>query len=874
MPAKQSIIRKVTHLSKRARSGVLVLLGLLVGNLALTPADATVGSISLSTNFAVAAPDYAGEVLSDSWDFSNAEDFNTIDNVSSGGTSNMSISGGTLSLDASAGGWLTIAGAQVTGALPMDRDLSLYPIDPSRYNHISFQMFSSVEAPAGVFWYNCPTLFPECQGGFPFLAKAGWNTYELPIAPGFAGAPLPWAGNITGLRIIPISTSAARVSFDWIRLHQAGSPVTLTVPSSTSGTLNVYWDADRDMANNTGSNPAWGLVTSISSPSTSNSVSFPADAFPQGNYSFYATQGGSNSGYSAELTIDGAPQPLVINPDRKGGADYATVIRGDAWDFAQATDVAALHNVYGTANGNTFDGATYGPGANDPMLWMKLGAPIDGSRFHRLTFRAGFDGPFGLADAPGGGMNARVIWSNAGAPHAWQDSDDIIVYPGWKEYTLELATDPPTAVNEPNRPFNMGWAGQMITDFRWDPHEDPGGRAFSIDEIRLAEDDKGIGNYAIEFQDNNWEAGTTADIYVDSDSNGFNGTKIASNVGVGPGVNTYNWSGTSFPPGKYWVYIVMNDGTGSDGSYSTGPVQMSPTETDVYPGFMGGGTVASGDLNGDGKDESITGAGMGGGPHIRTFDKAGNPGASFFAYAEGFRGGVAVAAGDINGDGRAEIITGAGWGGGPHVKIFSGGGDELGGFFAFDPAFTGGVTVGTADVDGNGVDEILVGAGPGGGPHVRVLRADGSELSSFFPFPEGFRGGVTVAGGDLNGDGRDEIIAGAGHGGGPHVRAVDLNGNEFANFFAYPEGFRGGVLVGAGDFDGDGRDDLITGAGYGGGAHVIVHLATGAKIGAFPYSHFGGVLVGAGDGDGDGKAEVVTMPGPGTEPYLYRYRPL
>ncbi|MGK2956856.1 MAG: hypothetical protein ACSLFB_00320 [Acidimicrobiales bacterium] len=863
-----------TNKSKRLRVVGVGILGLLAGLLPMEmTASAAVTSITLSTSSVAESPDYAGEVMSDSWDFSNQEDFWTIDKVASGGTTNMSINGGLLSLDANAGGWLTLAGAQVTGHVPLDRDLSYFPIDPARYNRVSFRMFSNVEGPAGVFWYNCPTLFPECQGGFPFLAKVGWHSYDFPMTPGFAAAAQPWSGNITGLRLIPMGASAAHIALDWVRLHQSQTPVTLTVAANASSALSVYWDADKDMGNNNADNPGWGLVTSIASPTGSNAVSFPAAAYPQGSYSFYATQDGATSGYSAALTINGRPQPVVINPDRKGGADYATIIRGDAWDFAQGTDVSSLTNAYGTVNGTSLDATSYGPNANDSMVWLPVPTPIEGSRFHRLTFRAGFDGPFSLEDAPGGGMNARVIWANASAPGSWQDSDDFLVFPGWREYTIEMATNPPTAINEPNRPNNLGWAGQQITDLRWDPHEDPGGRAFSIDDIRLAEDDKGIGSYPIEFQDNNWEPGTKADIYIDSDNNNFNGTKIASNVSVTAGINTYTWTGTNVPPGRYWVYIVMKDGASEDGAYSTGPVQMSPTETDVYKGFMGGATVASGDLNGDGREESITGAGPGGGPHVRTFDSAGNPGHGFFAYDPGFRGGVHVASGDINGDGVDEIITGAGAGGGPHIRIFSGGGEDLGGFFAFDPAFNGGVTVATADVDGNGVDEIIVGAGPGGGPHVRVFRRDGSEINGFFPFPEGFRGGVNVAGGDLDGDGDGDIIVGAGPGGGPHVRGLTIAGGDLLSFYAYPEGFTGGVHVGAGDFDNDGLDDIITGAGAGGGAHVIVHVTNGGKAGAFPYSHAGGVRVAAGDGDGDGRAEALTMPGPGTEPYLYRYRP-
>jgi hypothetical protein len=59
-------------------------------------------------------------------------------------------------------------------------------------------------------------------------------------------------------------------------------------------------------------------------------------------------------------------------------------------------------------------------------------------------------------------------------------------------------------------------------------------------------------------------------------------------------------------------------------------------------------------------------------------------------------GGVHVAAGDITGDGVAEIITGAGAGGGPHVRAVSVTGatlTEVASFYAYDPAFFGGVRV-------------------------------------------------------------------------------------------------------------------------------------------------------------------------------------
>jgi hypothetical protein len=107
---------------------------------------------------------------------------------------------------------------------------------------------------------------------------------------------------------------------------------------------------------------------------------------------------------------------------------------------------------------------------------------------------------------------------------------------------------------------------------------------------------------------------------------------------------------------------------------------------------------------------------------------------------------VNVAAGDLDGDGRAEIVTGAGPGASPHVKAFDGTtGAEVRSFFAYDPAFSGGVSVAVRDVNGDGFADIVTGAGVGGGPHVKAF--DGvtlAELESMFSGDPSFLGGVNV----------------------------------------------------------------------------------------------------------------------------------
>ncbi|MFN6050171.1 MAG: FG-GAP repeat domain-containing protein, partial [Planctomycetia bacterium] len=175
-----------------------------------------------------------------------------------------------------------------------------------------------------------------------------------------------------------------------------------------------------------------------------------------------------------------------------------------------------------------------------------------------------------------------------------------------------------------------------------------------------------------------------------------------------------------------------------------------------FPNFMGQIRVAAGDFNNDGRSEIVAGAGPGGGPAVTILDsQTGAPRAAFFAYDQSFTGGIYVAVKDINNDGIADIITGAGSGGGPHVKVFNGVNlQEMRSFFAYTETFTGGVSVATADINGDNIQDIVTGAGPGGGPHVKVFDgATNSILSQWYAYPVSFKGGVFVGVGDISNDG-------------------------------------------------------------------------------------------------------------------------
>jgi hypothetical protein len=298
---------------------------------------------------------------------------------------------------------------------------------------------------------------------------------------------------------------------------------------------------------------------------------------------------------------------------------------------------------------------------------------------------------------------------------------------------------------------------------------------------------------------------------------------------------------------------------------------------DLFPftGFTGGLYVAAGDLNGDGCDEVIVGPDAGGEPRVRVFTGDGLLVTDFLAYPAGFSGGVRVAAGDLDGDSRDELITAAGPGGGPHVRWFDLVDSSIvdrGGLFAYPDGFYGGVFVAAGNVGGpDSKAEIITGAGESGGPHVRIFSNTGADLGGLFAYPDGFYGGVRVAAGNVVGGGPAEIITGAGPTGGSHVRIFSLGGADLGGFFAYPDGFYGGVFVGSGSLVSGGADEIVTGAGETGGSHVRVFSSGGADLGgffAYPDGFYGGVRVATSDLDKDGNFEILTGPGPSGGPHV------
>jgi autotransporter-associated beta strand protein len=287
------------------------------------------------------------------------------------------------------------------------------------------------------------------------------------------------------------------------------------------------------------------------------------------------------------------------------------------------------------------------------------------------------------------------------------------------------------------------------------------------------------------------------------------------------------------------------------------------------PDFGGGVRTAVADVTGDGTPDVIVGTGVGREAEVRVYDGVTNSLARTFTPFGTFEGGVFVATADFNGDGFADVVVTPDEGGGPRVVIFSGkDGAVLANFYGIDdPNFRGGARAAAGDVNGDGTPDLVVAAGFGGGPRVSVY--DGTTLGGtpttlvhdFFVFEQSLRNGVYVTAGDLDGDGKADLIFGGGPGGGPRVFTLSgaemLKGNDgptavLADFFAGNPDNRGGVRVAAKDLDGDTKADLVVGDGAGAGSHVTVYhgadFTGGTAPAAFEFDAYpgfnGGVFVG------------------------------
>jgi MYXO-CTERM domain-containing protein len=345
------------------------------------------------------------------------------------------------------------------------------------------------------------------------------------------------------------------------------------------------------------------------------------------------------------------------------------------------------------------------------------------------------------------------------------------------------------------------------------------------------------------------------------------------------------------------VYVFLG---GPTGPASTVALADHTLLGDQALARFGGSVANAGDVNGDGYADVIVGSdlyangqtdeGAGslflGGPDqggvASTTDWAVDPDLA------NARGGAALASADFNGDGFADVASSAT---GPGtVSIYSGaaGGPSTTATAALTVAGVGfGTSLAGGDVNGDGYDDLVVGApqyANGEATEGRIYIYLGSAAGitgatvpvTFEPNVAGALLGTSVGAGDLNADGRFEVIAGApGFAGGQagEGRVYVFLGAAIGPNVTTPQTFEsdsinaalGTAVASAGDVNGDGYGDVVAGApGWSGAGRVYAILggltgltAVARTADGTAGSGLGHSVASVGDVTGDGFADIA-----------------
>ena len=260
------------------------------------------------------------------------------------------------------------------------------------------------------------------------------------------------------------------------------------------------------------------------------------------------------------------------------------------------------------------------------------------------------------------------------------------------------------------------------------------------------------------------------------------------------------------------------------------------------------------------------GAGIGSSPIVRLLDaETGAVRAEAMAFERIFTGGVRVAMGDVDGDRIPEILAASGAGRVAEIRVFK---EQAGSTvlkeltayrtFPFGSAYSGGTEVACGDVDANGREDIVAAMSRGGGTvniFLSVNAADpiaNAAYRSFTPFGGTYDGGASVAVAELGTfsegrlvnpiipDRRVEIVVGSGAGMPATVKAYDISATPRDVMTITPMSVeqQGGVTVASGLFNNDDIDDIVVSAGRGGGGVTEVYAGALGTVTAAPLRRF------------------------------------
>lgn len=396
-------------------------------SLAVTQPDGTADKIA-------AGRDYATEVLGDPWDMDNAEDFNLNESLN---VSSPAYAGGVFSCTAATNDpSLFLLDPGLGGTQRNGRTGRYFPIDTTVYRYFSIRMNVSVASSMQVFWFTGSSFVSSFAASNFVQTTPGWRIYTIDLATTtiVAGDVASWAGQpATGLRLDHSAAPGSTAQVDWVRLTATGDASTTFTTAfvandpGSNAVINMYLDDDSDFNNGTLERIATGLrEDSATTAPVELSRHAPGTYFVHGRMS----------------------------------RDYATMVLDDAWDMANAADVAFTSGMTGAAvSGGVFTATS---STTDPFFNLNVPVTvptqIDAAIYRSVSFQ------LTLSSA----STAQVLWQTQ--DNVLHASATFAASAGSNIYSVNLGADPT-------------WAGQ-IKLFRIDP-ANASGISISVDWVSV-----------------------------------------------------------------------------------------------------------------------------------------------------------------------------------------------------------------------------------------------------------------------------------------------------------------------------------------------------------------------------------------------------
>lgn len=545
---------------------------LLMGATAALVLSAVTGAPGLSVAAAAqtatvqAGRDYATATFADPWDYSNSSDL-VLDAGPQLGLAGLAMSGGTVHFSAHSG-YVSPMWGGYGSEVPVEREGTRAgnALDANLYTRMHLHIYVSAWTGGELSWYTCGALNPACKGGMSFALPAGWNDIDLPIVRN-SHTPKAWTGRMVGLRLsLGVPSGRANMSLDSLRIYQytPASAISWAAPGASPATL---WWTDSAGAPVRGQHggPVIGAAKSLNA---SNPRNANVSAYAPGT-TFWSVGGGAPTQVGS---IAAAPRPVIDSPSVAGCGDYATRALGHPWTFTSTRSLAARANIGALSfAGGVLSATNVGPRRNDPSISLPLPRNgLNGRIYHRLTIVESYDGPFNLANRPGGGTMARVLWRSASHALLAQTAP-LVTFTGKRSITVDMAM-PASQLTDRSGPPSQRYAfasASPVTLLRYDPNEDPGARRWHLYSVRLAADCQAPARFAVTWHDAAFLAGSTVRLYARHTAGNMYFLGAATEHA---GLNSFVAPLSTMPRGKYTVIIYVTNAGVRTTAVATGPL--------------------------------------------------------------------------------------------------------------------------------------------------------------------------------------------------------------------------------------------------------------------------------------------------------------